>query len=146
MGDIQKVTLQLKSRIQHPDIRKAEETTVKTTGLVTVKNHTLYLRYEEQMEEIGTVHHTLKIKPEEVTVLRQGPLSMRMPLALNQEAEGSYQTPFGRMEMMTHAKKLDYKWNEEKETGVIHLVYELTMQGDYVGLCDIRYQLSGGKL
>ncbi len=145
MRDIQEVTLQLKSTIHHPDSRKAEETTVTVSGLVTVKNNTTYLRYEEELEEIGTVHHTIKIKPEEVTVLRQGPLSMRMPLSLNRETEGSYQTPFGRMEMLTKAKKLDYKWNEAKETGVIHLVYELTMQGDYIGLCDIRYQITGGQ-
>lgn len=146
MRTIQEVTLKLKSRIHHSENEKVEETAFTTTGLIAIKDNTLYLRYDEVMAEIGTVHHTVKVKTEEATVLRQGPISMRMPLALNLETEGSYKMPFGRMEMLTHAKKLDYKWDEQKQTGTIDLVYDLTIQGEHVGLCEISYHLSGGKL
>lgn len=146
MNVIQNVTIQLKSRIRDAESGVIENNTVTASGHLAIKNDTLYLKYTEEMAEIGAVHHTIKITAEEFTVMRQGALSMRMPLVVNRNMEGSYQTPAGKLNLETRAKRLDYKWNDQEENGTIHLVYDLTMQGQLVGRCDLRYQLTGGPL
>lgn len=95
-----------------------------------------YLRYEEAME-VGNVNTTLKITEEEMLILRNGPVKMRMTFRLGQPISGTYSTPLGFMEIVTEAKKLHYSINETERAGTVSLKYDLTVQGALAG----TYQL-----
>jgi len=68
------------------DIVSTEEENEKyvfqTSGTMKKVKSAYYLRFDEVVEEAGTVHNTFKIEDERLTVLRQGPLSMRQQLEI----------------------------------------------------------------
>lgn len=109
------------------DIVSTEEENEKyvfqTSGTMKKVKSAYYLRFDEVVEEAGTVHNTFKIEDERLTVLRQGPLSMRQQLEIGVETDGLYHTPFGTLPFSVEAKEISFTWDDETLVGRLDYMY-----------------------
>ncbi|MBM7645403.1 uncharacterized beta-barrel protein YwiB (DUF1934 family) [Scopulibacillus daqui] len=133
----------LDSKMVYEKEGHTEETTIEITGQVIIKNNVLFLRYDETMDDIGTINNTVKIKDDEAVIIRKGAVSMRQPLKKGSVTEGTYHHPYGKMLMTTKTKTCQCSWNEDKKQGLIKIDYEFAMQGQHVGLCQLIYKIGG---
>ncbi|TCP23020.1 uncharacterized beta-barrel protein YwiB (DUF1934 family) [Scopulibacillus darangshiensis] len=141
---MQDVMIHFQSRMIYKEDQSVEEQKATFQGQAAIKNGSLFLRYQEVMEELGEVSHTIKIMGDQATILRQGPITMRQPLEQGARTEGTYRSPYGRMATTTKTNVLRSSWNPEIPSGSIYIEYELAMQGQEVGLCQLTYNLTGG--
>ncbi|WP_202079729.1 DUF1934 domain-containing protein [Caldalkalibacillus salinus] len=91
------------------------------------------LRYEEQIGDEGEdqpTHTTLKIKGEEIKLIRHGTVQMNHTYVKGKTTEGRYHTPYGMMPMETKTTKLTFNWNED--TGQLTLGYDLKMNNAFI--------------
>lgn len=58
---------------------------------------------------------------------------MRLPFRMNKKMRGSYEMPFGTMEMLTLTKGLSQSFDDGSGTGAFDLLYEMKMQGSQAG-------------
>lgn len=142
--EAQEVNIHLLSKMIYEEDQRVEEAIVKTKGQVVMKNHVLFLTFNETMEDVGKVHNMIKIKDQEATIIRQGSITMRQPLEKGAVTEGTYRSPYGRMVTTTKMNDLTFSWHPETQIGDIYIAYDLTMQGQRVGLCQLTYHLTGG--
>jgi uncharacterized beta-barrel protein YwiB (DUF1934 family) len=63
---------------------------------------------------------------------------MRIPFQKNKTATGSYETPYGILELSTATSKIDHSFDEESNMGEFNFLYRLNMQGSDTG----TYQLT----
>ncbi|MBB6445535.1 uncharacterized beta-barrel protein YwiB (DUF1934 family) [Bacillus benzoevorans] len=103
-----------------------------TFGEYIRKTSSIFLRYDEAMEE-GSVQTTVKIAEGEGSILRNGAVKMRLPFQKNKQLTGSYETPYGTMEMGTKTSRIHHQFNESRRQGEIDILYDLKMQGSYAG-------------
>ncbi len=108
-----------------------------TFGHFYKKSNSVYLRYEEFNEE-GTIKTVVKISGQEGSLLRSGAVKMRIPFQKNKTATGSYETPYGILELSTATSKIDHSFDEESNRGEFNFLYRLNMQGSDTG----TYQLT----
>ncbi|WP_428910132.1 DUF1934 domain-containing protein [Niallia sp. Krafla_26] len=108
-----------------------------TFGHFYQKANSVYLRYEEFLEE-GTIQTIAKISGQEGSLLRTGAVKMRIPFRKNKTAIGSYETPYGVLELSTATSHIDHSFDEELKQGEFTFLYRLNMQGSVTG----TYQLS----
>lgn len=66
---------------------------------------TLYLRYDEVQQDMQNVHTILKWSPEEVFIMRSGPIKMRQRFRKDLMTVGSYESQYGTLQMLTTTKK-----------------------------------------
>jgi uncharacterized beta-barrel protein YwiB (DUF1934 family) len=92
------------------------------------KNGSRFLQYEEE-NEAGTVKTIVKMADGEGLILRSGAVKMRLPFRMNKKMRGSYEMPFGTMEMLTLTKGLSQSFDDGSGTGSFDLLYEMKMQG-----------------
>lgn len=103
-----------------------------TFGEYIRKSSSSYLRYEEVTEE-GSIQTTVKIAEREGSILRNGAVKMRLPFQKNKYLSGSYETPYGTLEMGTKTSRISHEFNEGIRKGEIDLLYDLKMQGTHAG-------------
>lgn len=103
-----------------------------TFGEYIRKSSSSYLRYEEVTEE-GSIQTTVKIAEREGSILRNGAVKMRLPFQKNKYLSGSYETPYGTLEMGTKTSRISHEFNESIRKGEIDLLYDLKMQGTHAG-------------
>ena len=144
MSSAIKVEIRVKSEIKYVEM-PLEQTLLHTKGLLNIKDETYYLRYEEEMEGIGPVHHTIKIKGDEALILRKGSVSMRQPLKIGEALEGTYQSPIGMMQTCTKMNQCGADWKASKGTGYLTLGYHLDLQGQAVGQFKLTFKLREAK-
>ncbi|MCP1160838.1 DUF1934 domain-containing protein [Bacillus infantis] len=96
------------------------------------KNGSRFLQYDEE-NEAGTVKTIVKMAEGEALILRSGAVKMRLPFRLNKKMRGSYEMPFGTMEMLTLTKGLSQSFDDNSGTGAFDLLYEMKMQGSQAG-------------
>lgn len=101
-----------------------------TFGRYYEKSNSVFLRYDEVMEE-GTVKSIVKVSENETLILRSGAINMRMVFEMNKKHVGRYETPFGTMGISTRTKRLSHSL--EPQAGAIDILYELHMQGALAG-------------
>lgn len=108
-----------------------------TFGRYYEKSSAAYLQYEEVLEE-GTVQSTVKIAEDHTTILRKGPVSMKMVFRRDKELEGRYRTPFGMIDISTYTKDLDHSFEKKEKKGFVQIIYDLKMQGSHAGTYDLQ--------
>ncbi|KPC99825.1 putative beta-barrel protein YwiB [Geobacillus sp. BCO2] len=86
------------------------------------------MQFEEE-NELGRVKTTVKIAPDEVTVLRSGAVEMRQTFRRRQETSGHYGTVFGRWALAAKTSSMEFHYDEQRKKGRLFLSYEL-MLGD----------------
>ncbi|WP_066176049.1 DUF1934 domain-containing protein [Bacillus marinisedimentorum] len=127
------VTVRLVTEITEQQ-RKDEKITMESDGYLHEKAGGIYLTYEETMEGTGSVKTIVKMKNEEVTILRSGAVSMRQQFRQGEETAGHYNSPYGPMEMMTKTHHIESNWHEQPAEGKLKLYYQLSMQGERIGI------------
>jgi uncharacterized beta-barrel protein YwiB (DUF1934 family) len=96
------------------------------------KNGSRFLQYDEE-NEAGTVKTIVKMAEGEALILRSGAVKMRLPFRMNKRMRGSYEMPFGTMEMLTLTKGLSQTFEDGNGKGSFDLLYEMKMQGSQAG-------------
>lgn len=109
---------------------------LQTFGQYYEKNDSIFLQYEEVMEE-GKIKSIVKVSSTEALILRSGAINMRMVFQTEKKLQGRYETSLGSMPMTTLTKKLDYFFEETAKKGIMTILYDLEMQGSLAG----TYQL-----
>ena len=135
MSHIKEVTIQLNTTISNGETNETYE--LLTFGTMQNKAGTWYLRYDEVQNDLENVHTILKWAPEEVFIMRSGKVKMRQRFIKDLMTVGTYESPYGTMQMLTTTKKLNHAFNEETREGKMILAYDLNMNGNDVG----RYKM-----
>ena len=114
------------------------------------ENHAV-LEYSESSQdedtgEISTALITLSLEKGRVTMTRKGDYSNTMVFVPDQRFEGTYQTPFGSMDMAVFSRGVTCNIGETK--GSVHLKYQLDFQGSYASTNELHleYAEDGSEL
>lgn len=118
------VKIKVKTTIWNNGDKETFELT--TFGRYYEKNDSVFLQYEEHLEE-GEVKSIVKVSHEAALILRSGAINMRMVFAKNKKQAGRYETPYGTMGLQTNTKRLVH------EKGLLDILYDLHMQGGLAG-------------
>jgi uncharacterized beta-barrel protein YwiB (DUF1934 family) len=124
------VTLHVKTKIKQGNDTESYE--LMAFGRLQKTENATFLRYNEEME-VGNVATTIKLSPKGALILRSGAIKMRMNFSERQILPGTYQTPFGTMQIETHTEKLSYLSQPNISEGTVDLIYNLTIQGSLAG-------------
>jgi len=135
MSQIKAVSIQLNTTISNGEAEETYE--LLTFGTLQNKGGTWYLRYDEVHSDMENVHTILKWAPEEVFIMRSGKVKMRQRFIKDLMTVGTYESPYGTMQMLTTTKNLNHAFNEETREGRMILAYDLNMNGNDVG----RYKM-----
>ncbi|WP_018248226.1 DUF1934 domain-containing protein [Orenia marismortui] len=105
------------------DGNQSNKISFKTKGSLYNKNNTYYLKYKEELEGVKGVKTTLKIKPDRLTLIRQGKLRMIQEFVLDEKREFDYHTPYGTLNFEVEVQNL--KFDLGSSQGKISLSYQL---------------------
>ncbi|MCD8510644.1 MAG: DUF1934 domain-containing protein [Bacillus sp. (in: Bacteria)] len=132
------VTIHMKTTIH--DGGQTEETALKSEGQLYQKGTTTYVRFEEPSEEegYGTSMQTIKIQDNEISVSRNGAVTMNQRFIPGVETEGMLHSPYGQMTMLTKTSGIEFRWNKALGAGRLRLQYGLHLQGNDAGNYDLR--------
>lgn len=111
----------------------AETTTNRVDGILIQKENTLYIRYAEEIEDTGRIRNVVKIAENDVTIIRNGAVSMHQRFQEGETTKGDYGTYFGTLHMETATKRLSSEWKRQEGYGELDLTYQLMLQGRDVG-------------
>ena len=75
----------------------------------------------------------LKISSQEGSILRNGAVKMRLLFQKNKTLTGSYESPYGVLEMKTSTTRISHKFDENVRKGEIDLLYDLRVDGSLAG-------------
>ncbi|WP_203363469.1 DUF1934 family protein [Bacillus sp. REN10] len=108
------------------------------------KSNGFFLKYDEVQEE-GTVHTVVKFSDNEALILRSGAVKMRLPFSLNEQRNGSHDSPYGTLLLNTQTKTLTHNCTYTQQTvqGTLALSYNLLMQGSPVGQYKMNITFQG---
>lgn len=142
------VKIHLKTNIRQSD--ESETFELVLFGHYYRKNGADFLIYDEVQEE-GTVHTIVKMKDNEVLILRSGILKMRLKFHLDKEGNGSYESRYGTFFLGTKTNTFKHETSttaDDTLQGNVQLIYTLLMQGTSVGTYDmeIHYRESEEQL
>jgi uncharacterized beta-barrel protein YwiB (DUF1934 family) len=116
------------------DGENQETVHIATDGRFFKKNGHFYLQFKEENQEMATVNQIVKIDAShEVTVIRQGAVSMKQPFQLARKTTGVYRSQYGTMLMETMTNRVDIQLDEQIAIGTIQLAYQLHMQHQFAG-------------
>ena len=79
------------------------------------------------------INTVVKMSSQEGSILRNGAIKMRLPFQKNKTLMGSYESPYGVLEMKTSTKQISHKFDENVGKGEIDLLYDLRMDGSLAG-------------
>ncbi len=120
-----------------------EDSSLSSSGTLYRKNDAVYLRYEEVINEADKVNTTIKIQNDEITIIRQGAVSMRQRFIPGAEKEGTYGSPYGPIQIATRTEKVDFDWNEAELKGHLSMEYQVLFQGEEAGYHQMLIKLRG---
>lgn len=126
------IRLKLVTEIRDGAGRK-ELLTIEEEGTLYSKEDATFLAYKEMMESVGQISNIIKIKGDEVSIIRSGGVSMRQTYKRGATTSGSYQSPYGMMEMVAKTENVDFTNRTESKKAKLILSYQLQMQGEWVG-------------
>ena len=112
-------------------------------GYYSYRNGTHFISYEECYEngkKAGTEGFSLlKIKNNTVHILKKGAITTRMEFDTHKNHYTPYQTPYGVFQMEISTDSLTIR--REGEDFLIHISYELHMEGQLLSKCSIEIQV-----
>lgn len=115
------------------DGSRKETTNNQVEGSLITKGNATYIRYIEQVDDADYVRNVIKLTGEDVTIIRNGAVSMNQRFREGQTTQGEYGTPFGTMRMETETKEVVYHWKPRHGRGRMSLCYRLALQGRDLG-------------
>ena len=126
------IRLKLVTEIRDGAGRK-ELLTIEEEGTLYSKEDATFLAYKEMMENVGQISNVIKIKDGEDSIMRSGGVSMRQTYRKGAITSGSYQSPYGMMEMVAKTENIDFTNRTDSRKAKLILSYQLQMQGEWVG-------------
>ncbi|MGM0502552.1 MAG: DUF1934 domain-containing protein [Bacillota bacterium] len=132
------VNINVKSKQDHGV--EQEQMSMQSNGELYQKKGVYYLKYQEQSEGLEGVKTTLKIKEEELTLIRQGQVRTIQKFAPETRTEFDYQTPYGTLELALEVNKWELDVN--KTVGKISLEYAVYSKDGLVSnnYLDIKFE------
>ena len=137
-GTTTAVNIHMISRISREG-NQVEQTATEFQGELIKKGTSYYLSYQEEDPELGKTQHILKLGIDQGVIIRRGAVSMRLPFILGEETSGEYQSPYGPFSMRIMTDLFNFNWSGR--SGVIHLRYNLELQGETVGRFSLEFHL-----
>jgi uncharacterized beta-barrel protein YwiB (DUF1934 family) len=101
-------------------------------GLYYKKDDFTYLLFEEKHED-RNVKATMKIGQGEVTIIRNGGVTMRHVYRTNETTEGSFSNELGTWATKAYTKKIQFLVTEAPLKGILQLGYKLFVGNESAG-------------
>lgn len=114
------------------DNNRKEQVSFTTEGTFYEKNGATFLTFQEPIEE-GQINTILKMKADEVLIMRSGEVVMRNVYKRQTETIGTYQSAVGVFEMKTKTDAFEYTYNEKSQKGKLFFSYTLQLQEQPAG-------------
>lgn len=121
---------------QQDDGQESIEVNKKSQGILYNKAGTFYLKYTEDLEDVTEVKTTLKIKEDNLTLIRRGNLNSIQHFIPGEKTSFDYKTPYGKFKFELEVKEFLVDVNLKQ--GQIDIVYELYNQQQLVGVNSLR--------
>lgn len=125
------------------DSGENEDTKLTSDGTILRKADAVYLRYDEMLNDTDQVNTTIKIKDEDITIIRSGAVSMKQRFAPGSLKEGTYESPYGPIQIATRTESMDFEWHENSQEGKLSLNYQVLFQGEEAGYHELEIKLRG---
>lgn len=103
-----------------------------------------FFSYKEQLEEGLTVQTVIKIREDEVTLLRQGGLQMKQLFKTGDQTQNMYQSPYTVFTMETLTKSLVIHRENERPVQAL-IQYRLWMNQQETGDYDLKLHFDWHK-
>ncbi|WP_209123410.1 DUF1934 domain-containing protein [Alkalihalobacillus sp. BA299] len=130
------ITVQMETTIRQG--RQTQTLSLKGEGNVYVKKGHTYILFKEIHKEKINVQTTVKIGHNEVTIIRQGDLSMRQTYTVGENTEGTYRSPFGFWKTNAKTHAFTYEWPKNQMKGKLQLKYDYFLQDEPSGTFDVK--------
>ncbi len=102
------------------------------------------LRYTEtQPDTAATDKVTFTMQNGVVTMLREGEINTSMIFSQGSRYEGSYNTPYGALEMGVFPTQVKYSVDDAR--GEVVLKYQLDIQGQYASMREMRIRFAPSR-
>lgn len=135
---VQQVAIDIESLMLSAGRRDKNEYRYK--GEMHLMNGTWYIKYVEPGED-GETNATLKIKPSEVVVIRNGLVSMRQSFRAGITTSGMYESLAGPMQMDTETTDVRLEYDEEGYLQKASWVYNLSLNEQEIGTYTVTCSL-----
>lgn len=109
-----------------------------TSGTLSGEKGAWRIDYVETEPDSQKSQVTLTMDKGVVTMQRMGAFSSSMVFEKGRRFEGSYQTPYGALEMGIYATQVRYRVEDKDPSGEIKLQYQLDLQGQYAAMHDLQ--------
>ena len=141
MTDTQKTPVDVKMTTDIRQQGEKDQVQLQARGELYKKNNTTYVKFTEDLEDIGKVSTLLKVGEQEITVIRSGAVEMRQLYQYGEKTEGSYETPYGKLKTEADTDQVAVMWSDSGRTGRIQFGYDLTLQGTVAGRYDVTISI-----
>ncbi|BAU26422.1 uncharacterized beta-barrel protein YwiB (DUF1934 family) [Aneurinibacillus soli] len=108
---VQQVAITIESRFVLEGGRR-DKHEYRYAGELHLMNGTWYIKYVEQ-DEAGETNATMKVRPDEVVVIRNGLVSMRQSFRPGVPTSGIFESMAGPMQMDTETTDVRVEYDEE---------------------------------
>lgn len=117
-----------------------EPVAVVTPGDFYVKDGTYYARYEEtEISGMKGTTTTLKIKKDELVLLRRGTTNARMQFSPSLKNVSMYSTPYGTLQVETNT--LSIETNVDDDGGEVFVSYGMDISGQKVPNTELKISI-----
>lgn len=99
------------------------------SGRYFYKNGRHYIKYQESLDDGIVTDNMIKISPNEVELVRKGPMTTNMLFTIGEKNISYYETPFGSMTMGIDTADLCI--TEAESEILVDISYTLEMNGIY---------------
>ena len=111
----------------------------KFDGRLSIKNQTLYLRYDESSE----ARVTFKVCEDDVYLSRKsGQMRLKLHFNENGKFETSYLTPYGAVELRCETDCCKFEYDRKVQRGALTIDYRLFTGDEILGEYKIRLQFA----
>ncbi len=116
---------------------------VVSMGDMLEKDGNICVSYEEasdEGEDCQIVKSLMKVKPEQVEIIKKGPAETHMIFVEGKDTMSYYSTPFGELEVVIHTQRLE---RVELENGFqILLEYALEVNASHMSDCNVDIRVN----
>ncbi|MBN6187114.1 DUF1934 domain-containing protein [Aneurinibacillus sp. BA2021] len=110
-------------------------------GQLHFMNGTWYIKYVEQDED-GRTNATVKVKEDEIVVIRSGMISMRQSYRPGVKTGGVYHSAAGAMQMDTDTKDIALRYDADGYLHTAVWVYDLHLNEQNIGQYTVQCRLT----
>lgn len=125
----------------HRDDDKDEAIALLTSGLMTIRDDSYLIAYEETLDESMPPQQVeITVTKDSVSMIRGGAYETSMVFIKGQRFEGQYRTPFGDMELAVYCTRL--KNELTAEGGDLMFSYQLDLNGYFAAMHEMELKIT----